>query len=169
MILIEKNDSIFELPYKLMDIDMVDEHFSLAFIKFDEGQSEYSINHSGITGDFEIAYKCSGIESKFECDMTIGNLYYFFVALDNAYDIENCKNNIVTLENYGSSKRSVLKLKFDNGRYFVNGYFKNKNNKYNSSIGFNFEIFLTDIVEILISLDNFFSEIRRIQGNNNFY
>jgi len=139
------------------------------FAKTNEGQSEYSIKHGGVTGDFEIAYKCSGIESNFECDMTIGNLYYFFIALDNAYDIQNCNNNIVTLENYGSSKRSVLTLKFDNGCYFVSGYFKNKNNKYNSSISFNFQIFLADIIEILISLDNFFSEIRRIQGSNNFY
>lgn len=161
--MIEKNDNIFELPYKLIDIDMGDECFSLAFIKFDY------IKHNVVTGDFEIAYKCNGIESKFECDMTIGNLYCFFISLDNAYDIQSCKNNVVTIENYGSSKRSVLTIKFDNGHYFVSGYFKNKNNLYNSSISFNFEIFLTDIVEILISLDNFFREIRKIQGNNNFY
>lgn len=152
-----------------MEIDMGDEYFSLAFVKFNEGQSEYSIKHSGAAGDFEITYKCNGIESKFECDMTIGNLYYFFIALDNAYDIQNCRNNVVALENYGSLKRSVLTIKFDNRQYFVSGYFKNKNNLYNSSISFNFEILLTDIVEILISLDNFFSEIRKIQGNNNFY
>ena len=74
-------DSILELPYKLIDIGDSDEQFVLAFKCFEENQTDYSIQTGGATGNFEITYKCSGIDSQFEIDITIGNLYYFYNEL----------------------------------------------------------------------------------------
>ena len=50
---------------------------------FDSDQSNHSIEKFGVTGTFEVTYCSGGISSKFECDMTIGNLYDFYIQLEN--------------------------------------------------------------------------------------
>ena len=132
--------------------------------------NEYSITHGGVTGDFEITYKCNGIESNFECDMTIGNLHCFYIELGNAYDIQFGKDTVASLQDY-SGKRTKLVFKFDRkGHLFVDGFFKNKSNSYKSSISFEkIELDQTYIPEILGTIGNFLNEIERIQGHHNFY
>lgn len=172
MIMIRRIDSALELPYKLIDIDIGDERFVFAFKRFDEDQNEYSIKQGGVTGVFEITYKCKGIVSNFECDITIGNLYCFYIELGHAYDIQFCNDSAVILRNYGETlNRTKLVFRFDKlGHCFVNGYFKNKDNRYRSSINFeNIEIDQTYIPKILVSLEKFFVELKRIQGHSSFY
>ncbi|MDO4863630.1 MAG: hypothetical protein Q4A05_05610 [Ruminococcus sp.] len=163
-------ESTLELPYKLIDICRGYEHFVFTFKRFDENQSEYSIKNGGVTGDFEISYECKGVKCNFECDITIGNLYYFYIELDNAYQC--CKNSIAILNNYGETlNRTKLTFRFDKlGHCFISGFFKNKENSYRSGIIFDdIEIDQTYIPEILVSLENFFTELKRIQGHSNFY
>lgn len=163
--------SELQLPYKLIDINEGEEQFVFSFKSFEPKQTEYSIKSGGITGVFEITYKCIGIESQFECDITVGNVYDFYVGLDYAYDIQFGKDTVAVLKNYGDTlDRTNLTFTFDKkGHCILNGDFKNKNTQCKSGISFEFEIDQTYIPEILRSLENFFSELRRIQGHSVFY
>lgn len=54
--------------------------------EFNACLTERSVQKGGLNGQFEVSYSCSGIDSRFECDITIGNLYSFYLQLDNAYE-----------------------------------------------------------------------------------
>ncbi|MCC3351432.1 hypothetical protein [Ruminococcus albus] len=163
-------DSILELPYKLIDIGDRDEQFVLAFKCFEENQTDYSIQAGGVTGKFEVTYKCCGIDSQFEIDMTIGNLYYFYVELDNAYECLPGSDPVAILKNYGTLDRTDMTFRFDKlGHIIVSGSFKNKNNNYKCAVAFDMQIDTSYIYDILHSLKYFFDELKRIQGHSNFY
>lgn len=166
----QKIESAIELPYNLIDIDTGSEHFIFQFNAFDDNQTDYSIKIGGITGKFNMIYQSKGISCNFECDITVGNVYEFYISLDNAYDIMSGKNSVALLKNYGTLNRTNLTISFDNkGHCFVNGCFKNKDNHYKNGINFSFEIDQTYITDILISMEIFFKELRRIQGHGNFW
>lgn len=155
----------------MIDINTGTEHFIFQFTSFDENQTDYTIKMGGVTGKFGIIYQSKGIDCNFECDITIGNVYAFYLSLDTAYDIMFGRNSVAALENYGTLNRTALKFRFDKrGHCFVDGHFKNKDDLYKSGISFSsFEIYQSDITGILKSMDIFFQEIRRIQGHNTFY
>ena len=161
----------FKLPYNVIDIDTGDEHFILKFDSFDDNQSDYSIKRGGLTGNFSIDYIGNGINCNFKCDITIGNVYAFYIALDTVYDILFGKNATAVLENYGENlKHTSLIFDFDKrGRCNVKGFFKNASNYYKNGINFSFGLDQIYITDILISMEIFFKELRRIQGHNNFY
>lgn len=172
MYTIQKIESAIELPYNLIDINTGSEHFIFQFNAFDDNQTDYSIKRGGITGKFNIIYQSKGINCNFECDITVGKVYEFYISLDNAYDIMSCKNSVALLKNYGNTlNRTNLTISFDNkGHCFANGCFKNKDNNYKSGVIFSFEIdYYTYITDILNSMEIFFQELRRIQGHSNFY
>ncbi len=160
-----------DLPYKLIDISENDEQFIFSFKSFDPKQTEYSIQSGGVTGAFEITYRCKGIESQFECDITVGNVFDFYHDLDYAYDIQCGKDTAATLKNYGDTlNRTNLSFTFDKkGHCVVVGNFRNKNTQYKSGITFELQIDQTYIPEILRSFELFFAELRRIQGHGVFY
>ena len=54
--------SNLELPYELIRINEGSEQFGLYFKAFDEHQSDYSISAGGVTGVFEVAYSCLGMD-----------------------------------------------------------------------------------------------------------
>lgn len=166
-----KIQSELELPYKLIDIAEDGEHFIFAFKCFDEDQSEYSVQAGGVNGRFEVIYRCCGIDSQFECDITVGNVYNFYIELDNAYDIQLGKNTVANLKNYGDNlNRASLTFNFDKtGHCVLFGAFKNKDNLYKSGIDFEIKIDQTYIPEILVSLERFFEELIKIQGHSRFY
>ena len=57
-------ETTLELPYTLIDIGEDEERFVFAFRRFDENQTDYSIQAGGLTGKFEVMYRCKGMESK---------------------------------------------------------------------------------------------------------
>lgn len=151
-----------EFPYVLIDISEWDEHFIFQFNEFDGKQTDY------LTGIFSIVYSGKGMECSFECDITIGNVYDFYIALENAY--EYIKGGKAVLSNYGSLNRSNLSVAFDGkGHCEVTGKFLNKDNFYKSGINFSFSLAQTHINDILIKMETFFKELRRIQGHNRYY
>ena len=164
-------ESNFELPYKLIDINERNEHFVFEFKCFDNKQTDYSVQAGGVTGRFEVIYTCRGIESQFECDITIGNVYEFYNELKGAYKDINGKDLSVCLKNYGEVlKRSRLVIDFDKlGHCILSGNFKNKDNYYKCGIDFEIEIDQTYILNFLGALEAFFNELKRIQGHCNFY
>lgn len=162
-------ESTIELPYKLIDIDTGRENFIFLFNEFDDNQTDYSIKMGGVTGKFRVIYQGKGINCNFGCDITVGNVYEFYMSLDNAYDALG-KNSVAILKNYGTLNRTNLTINFDNkGHCFVDGYFKNEDNLYESGIFFSFKIDQTYLIESLNSMKTFFQELRRIQGHNDFY
>lgn len=166
-------DSSLELPNKLIDITDVkseQEHFIFQFEKFDENQSDYSIKNGGVTGKFGIIYVGKGMNCHFLCDVTVGNVYDFFIALENLYEGLPGSNTSAVLENYGNDKRTQLSFVGDKRGYFnMNGLFLNKSNNYKSGLTLSFSIPCEDLSHILISMEHFFQEIKRIQGHNKFY
>lgn len=164
-------ESAFELPYKLIDIRDGSERFVFAFNCFDKNQTEYSIQAGGVTGRFEVTYKCRGIDSQFECDITIGNLYYFYIELENMYECLPGIEPIAVLKNYGETlNRTNMTFRADKcGHFIINGCFKNKENGYKSGIIFETKLDTVFIYDILNSLEKFFDELKRIQGHSNFY
>ena len=106
-------ESTLELPYKLIDINTGSEHFVFQFNEFDDNQTDYSIRQGGLTGKFSIAYQSNDIECNFGCDITIGNVYEFYLALDDAYDIKFGKNTVAVLKDYGGQNRTNLTFSFN--------------------------------------------------------
>ena len=164
-------DPAFELPYKLIDIRDDSEQFILAFKCFDKNQTEYSIQTGGVSGIFEVTYKCCGIECQFECDLTIGNLYYFYIELENVYECLPGIEPVAVLKNYGETPdRTNMTFRFDKlGHCIISGLFRNKSNCYKSGIIFDISIDISFIYDILGSLEKFFDELKSIQGHSNFY
>ena len=166
-----ENRSSIELPYKLIDIGMGKEQFVLSFVRFARHQDSFSIKRGGFTGDFEVSYQCEGMDCKFECDITMGNLYTFYLELDNAFDCLAGTDSVAILQNNADKPmHSKMSFEFDKtGHCIVNGCFMNRNNCYKSGITFDMTIDNIFISEILVSLKEFFSALEKIQGHCNYY
>lgn len=156
-----------ELPYRLIDIAESGEQFIFQFKEFDEGQTDYSVSTTGVTGKFGILYIGKGLNCNFSCDITIGNVRDFLIALENACDNMGRK---AVLENYGSLNRTYLSVVFGKkGHCEITGNFLNEDNFYRSGISFSFSLDQTYISDMLRRMDIFFGELYRIQGHNRYY
>ena len=159
------------LPYDLFSIDLGETQFVLQFLKFHE-QDDYSIRMGGLSGDFGSSYRDKAFSCSFGCDITVGNVYDFYIALDTAWDILGCRvGSSAVLSDYGNFlKRSRLSVTFDKkGHCSIEGSFKSKESAYQSGIFFSFEADQTYISENLNSLDYFLHELAEMQGHRNFY
>ncbi len=165
----DKEISRFQLPYKVLEIDTGDERLTLSFIRFKRHQDSYSIKRGGILGDFEVCFKCNGIESRFECELTPGNLRCFYYELDNLYESFPGTKPLAVLENSAGDERTKLVFRSDNGHCYVYGCIRNKNNNYKSGIIFDSEIDGITLSEILTDLNNFLDALIKIQGHSNFF
>lgn len=163
-------ESTIELPFKLIEIDKGGEQFVFAFKCFNDDQNDYSIEMGGVTGKFEITYCCPGINSGFQCDLTVGNVYQFYLDLDNAYNIQLGKDVKVIMHDY-SEDRTILTFSFDKtGHCVVSGFFKNDENGCRNGICFDeIEIDQTEIPPMLSAMKKLFIELERIQGHSNYY
>ena len=158
-----------ELPYKLMDIEMDDERFTLSFKSFKAHQDSYSIKRSGLAGNFEVYHRCSGSESRFECDLTVGELYCFYIELDNVYDgLPGTKPVAILESNSRTQERTKMTFRPDKGKFLISGLVRNRDNGYKSGIIFDMEIDTVFVVEMLVTLENFFKKLEEIQGHRNF-
>lgn len=161
-------NSKLELPYRLIDIAESGEQFIFQFNEFDDRQTDYSVSTGGVTGKFGIVYTGKGLNCNFSCDITIGNVRDFAIALENAYD--NMNGRKAVLENYGSLNRTYLSVVFGKkGNCEMTGNFLNKDNFYRSGISFSFSLDQTYISDIIRRMDIFFKELYRIQGHNTYY
>ncbi len=168
---IEKISSAIIPPYPLIDIRTDREHFIFQFQRFDDNQTDYSIKAGGLTGCFAVEYQCEGIESSFECDITMGNVYDFYISLRKAYEGINKRGASASLRNYGEAEnRTGLTINFDGkGRCCIEGRFSNKFSQHRSGIYLSFDADQSYIPEILGTMKRFFDESARIQGHSSFY
>lgn len=163
--------SAIELPYPLIEISTIDEHFVFQFDRFDDDQTDFSIKAGGVTGSYSVIYQCRGIESHFECDITTGNVYDFYVSLRDAYNAVSAQDAVAVLKDYGNTaSRTGLTVRFDRkGHCRFEGSFRNKYTQFKSGIELTFEADQSYIPDILRSLEVFFDELRTIQGHGSFY
>ncbi len=164
-------ESRLELPYAVIDIRNGEEQFILSFSSFDEDQTEHSLQAGGVTGRFDVTYKCRGTDCHFECDLTTGNLYCFYLELDDALDGLPGTKPIAILENYGGSQeRTKIVFSHDKtGHWFVSGNIRNKGNNFRSGIFFDIPVDVSIVSETMVSLKRLFDELERIQGHRNFF
>lgn len=163
-------ESPFELPYTLIDIRSGAERFVLEFTEFDEGQSDYSIQAGGVTGKFGIRYNGLGMDAKFECDITMGNLAEFNYSLDTSWDIYFGRDSSAVLCDYTEPHRTLLEFKFDSkGKCYAKGNFLNKTNSYCSGVNFEMDVDPSFIPEIIGTINIFFDELKHIQEHDTFY
>jgi len=166
----EKIENAMELPFDLINLNLHDEQFIFRFEKFDDDQSDYTVQMGGLTGSFSVLYSCKGIESCFECDVTIGNVYDFYVSLNKAYCAMTDGEASAVLKDYGETKnRTLLEIKSDGkGHCRLVGSFLNKYTNYKSGINLSFEIDQSYIPEMLASFEVFFDKLISLQGSDYF-
>ena len=156
--------SDLSLPFRLIEINTGNEFFELECKELKLFGSEESLS-----GTFEVIYKCSGMDCHFECDITIGNVYYFYLELDTAYDIMFSKNSKVVLSDYNNDRTSIVFQFDDKCRCKAFGKIKNKSDQYRSGIKFTMNVEQSEICDALVSLDKFFRELKRVKGNMDFF
>lgn len=166
----EKIENAMELPFDLIALNLHGEHFAFRFEKFDADQTDYTVQMGGLTGSFSVRYSCKGIESCFECDVTIGNVYDFYVSLNKAYGAMTDGEASAVLKNYGETKnRTLLEIKSDSkGHCLLVGSFLNKYTYYKSGINLSFEFDQSYISEILAAFEVFFDKLISLQDSNYF-
>ena len=151
-------------PYRLMEINNGDVFFALECKELSSFGSE-----DNLSGTFEIIYKCSGMDCHFECDISIGNIYYFYLELDTAYDIMFCKNAKAVLSSYNND-RTDLVIEFDDKcNCTASGKIRNKSDQYRSGIEFTMNVEQSDVCDALVSIDEFLIEMHRLKGNMDFF
>ena len=148
-----------ELPYKLIDIGFGDERFVLSLRSVNCGRS--------VCCDFEVCYRCGGIESRFACDLTPSDVYCFYIQLDDAYDIHFGRESAAVLES-SANGRTKLRFAFDGkAQCTVSGSFASRESGYRSGVFFeDMHADLTDIPQIDAALKRFFDEMKRIKGTD---
>ena len=99
----------------------------------------------------------------------MGDLYCFYIELDNVYDgLPGTKPVAILESNAETQERTKMTFRPDNGMFVINGLFRNRDNCYKSGIIFDMEIDTVFVVEMLVTLENFFKELEEIQGHRNF-
>lgn len=158
-------DTNLQLPCNIIDLRSTsDEHFVFRFLKFNDGQTDYSVQKGGLTGQFGIEYHGRDLDCEFPCDIAMSNVYEFYHALDDEYD--GMGNGTVILQNYGAEERTLVRFNtYKPGHTRVEGRVLNRDTLYQSGIVFGFDIDQSYIPDIIFAAKTFFDEIHRIQGH----
>ena len=146
------NFDTFALPFRLFEINTGTVYFAFEMKTLDNYASDQSLK----PGIFECIYRCPGMDCRFPCDLSIEILYYFYLSLDTAYDIEYSKNAKAVLD-ADNKERTHIEFAFDDKcRCTVSGRIQNKAIAYPSSIFVSFPVEQSDVCDVLTSLESFF-------------
>lgn len=153
-------------PFKLIDFHFEAFSFGFLFKEFDEGQSDYSIEHGGVTGVFSVAFNEEGLNAEFPCDVTVGNVYSFFVQLRECY--KNINGSAI-LEDYSKERVHIEVIFYNNGYCGVD--IDVANYSLDNSCGkikVNFQCNQSYWGDIIDNFNMFFTELARLQGYYDF-
>lgn len=153
-------------PFKLMDFHFETFSFEFLFKEFDKEQSDYAIEHGGVTGIFSVAFNEEGLNVQFPCDVTVGNVYSFFVQLKECY---GSMNGAVVLEDYSKERVHMEVIFYNSGQCEVDIEVANYSS-YNScgKIKVNFQCDQSYWRNIIDNFNIFFTELARLQGYYDF-
>ncbi|MBQ8967214.1 hypothetical protein [Ruminococcus sp.] len=152
------------LPFRLIELNSGEQLFALECKEIRTLGSKEELS-----GTFEVIYKCNGMDCHFECDITIGNIYYFYLELDTAYDILFSKNAKAVLNNYNNDRTNIVFEFDDKCRCKAHGTIKNSSDQYRSSIEFTMSAERSEICDALVSIDKFLNELSQVKGDMDFF
>ena len=148
-----------ELPYCVFDISTNDGKIKLLLTNIDKGTLE-TVKMGGLIADFNIQIVVYGINADFKCWITIGNLYDFYIKLQECY--KNLYGTAVL--KYHDEELTRISVDFQNtGKCTVYGYAQTKSYKKNK-IEFCIECDQTYIEPNIRMLKILFDELAVIQG-----
>ncbi|MBR1530147.1 MAG: hypothetical protein IJ642_12745 [Oscillospiraceae bacterium] len=150
-----------QLPYAL--ITLSDDHRKFIF-------QCLSIDYNTMYVKFGIIYRSPEVNAKFSCDITIGNVYDFYVSLDMAYDLLDGTETKAVLETYGSLDRTEFSVEFDRkGHCTLKSRFLSRESHYQNGINFQMKLDQSYLIDSMKAMSRFFKELSEIQGNSVFY
>lgn len=158
-----------ELPYPLIDICSGGEHFRFLCTEI---VPEYRTTDAEQPTDFfckfGAEYEGVGLAAHFGCDITAGNVYAFYCALDDIYDGLTAEKT-AQLVNYGTLARTSFSVSFDKkGGCLLRGFFLNKDSAYQSGIKIHMQIDQSYISDSIRAMQRFFRTLGEAQGHFHF-
>ncbi|MBR3420071.1 MAG: hypothetical protein IKG82_15415 [Oscillospiraceae bacterium] len=157
------------LPYPLLDIRSGERYVQL---RCTEIVPEYRTPDAERPTDFYckfgIDYRDCGLSAGFICEMTTGNVYAFYQALEKAYA---ALDPAVTAEltNYGETDRTRLCVSFDKkGCCVLAGHFMSRESNYQSGVRFCLHTEQSALNGSLHHMRHFFRTLAAAQGHSVF-
>ena len=154
------------LPYPLLDIRSGERYVQL---RCTEIVPEYRTPDAERPTDFHckfgIVYEGGGLNACFGCDITAGNVYAFYQALEKAYA---ALDSAVTAEltNYGETDRTRLCVRFDKkGGCVLEGHFMSRESNYQSGVRFCLHTEQSALNGSLHHMRHFFRTLAAAQGH----
>lgn len=148
-----------DLPFCVIDISTEQGKIKLLATDIDRGTPE-TLKRGGLTVTFSIQIAVDGINADFDCSISLGNLYTFYVDLRKCH---NDVNGIAILKDY-SERLTNISFCFNHmGQCGVSGFAQNgaySKNKIEFSIQCD-KIFIDQSIK---SLKVLFDELAEIQG-----
>lgn len=159
-------DIPFALPFPLMDIQSSGEHFQFLCTEIvPEYRTADAVQPSGFFCKFGIEYAGRGLNACFGCDITAGNVYAFYHALDDLYDGLS-PSGTAQLVNYGTLERTSFCVRFDKkGGCVLQGYFLNADSSYQSGIQINMQLDQSYLSDSVCTMQHFFRTLAEVQGH----
>ena len=158
-----------EMPYPLLDIRSGERYVQL---RCTEIVPEYRTPDAERPTDFHckfgIVYEGGGLNACFGCDITAGNVYAFYQALEKAYA---ALDPAVTAEltNYGETDRTRLCVSFDKkGGCVLEGYVMSRESGYQSGVRFCLHTEQSALNGSLHHMRHFFRTLAAAQGHSSF-
>ena len=146
------NFDTFPVPFRLFEINTGTVYFAFELKTLDNKTSDQSIK----PGIIECIYRCPGMDCRFPCAISIESLYYFYLSLDTAYDIEYSKNAKAVLD-ADNMESTHIEFAFDDKcRCTISGRIQNKAVPFQSGITVSFPVEQSDVCDVLTSLESFF-------------
>ncbi|MCL2463138.1 MAG: hypothetical protein FWF44_10770 [Defluviitaleaceae bacterium] len=153
-----------ELPFFAIRINTGEENFELQLTNIDEYTAE-TLKWGGVSAKFKIIVDVKGIHADFQCCLTVGNLYNFYMQLSERH--KNLQGS-AELKYYSESLTNIIFTFDKSGHCVICGMVQNGTYSGNK-VGFKIECDQTFITPVLVSLRTIFTEFAEIQGNYIFY
>ncbi len=155
-----------EMPYPLIEMQSGGEHVRFLCTEIiPEFRTPDAEQPADFHCKFGIVYEGGGLSACFRCDITAGNVYAFYQALEKAYA---ALDPAVTAElaNYGTPDRTRLCVRFDKrGGCVLEGYVMSRESGYQSGVRFCLHTDQSTVTGSLHYMRHFFRTLAAAQGH----
>lgn len=155
-----------EMPYPLIEMQSGGEHVRFLCTEIiPEFRTPDAEQPADFHCKFGIVYEGGGLSACFRCDITAGNVYAFYQALEKAYA---ALDPAVTAElaNYGTPDRTWLCVRFDKrGGCVLEGYVMSRESGYQSGVRFCLHTDQSPVTGSLHHMRHFFRTLAAAQGH----
>lgn len=148
-----------DLPYCAIDISTCNGKMRLLVTDVDKAAPE-ALKRGGVTAEFHIQIAVDGINADFNCSISLGNLYIFYIDLQKCY--KEVKGTAV-LKDYSERLTNIAVCFIHTGQCVVSGFAQNGAYSKNK-IEFYIQCDQTFINQNIKSLKALFDKLAAIQG-----